>query len=210
MYFATNVSYASLPLFLPTIISDLGAFTSIQSNGLSAPPYLFVFFNILIVTWLSDKYKMRGPFIFLMASVAAIGFILLAATKSVASRYVGCFLAVNIFACVCLNLAWVANIHSTESKRAGGMVILATIGQCGPLLGTNVFPATEAPFYRKGMWISAAMCLLVAVLSVLLTFILIWQNKKMEREGLIPPKDAPPENGLEDRDVKYPRYRYIW
>jgi hypothetical protein len=36
---------------------------------------------------------------------------------------------------VALLLAWVSNIHATESRRAGGYTVLATVGQCGPLLG---------------------------------------------------------------------------
>jgi MFS family permease len=217
MYFSINVSFASLPLFVPTIISQMGSFSKIQSNGLSAPPYLLNFFVILIVCWLSDRFELRGPFCATMAVIAAIGFILQATTESTASRYVGVFLAVQVFCCVSLTLAWTANIHSTESKRAGGMTVLATIGQCGPLLGTNVFPESEKPYYRKGMWISASFCLLIAVCSVALSCILIAENKKMEREGIIPPKGEGVKDGLQDHVKRVeegrkgaPRYRYIW
>lgn len=215
MYFSINVSFASLPLFVPTIISQMGSFTKIQSNGLSAPPYLLCAFVIVFVCWLSDRIGMRGPPCAIMAVVAAVGFIIQATTTTTVARYIGVFLAVEIFCCVALTLAWVSNIHATESKRGGGMTILATIGQCGPLLGTNVFPESEAPYYRKGMWISASFCLLVAACSVALSLILIWENKKMEKEGLIPPKNAGPQDGLQDREKHlgrpaYPRYRYIW
>ncbi|ETN39316.1 uncharacterized protein HMPREF1541_05539 [Cyphellophora europaea CBS 101466] len=207
MYFSCNVSFASLPLFVPTIISGLGVFTKIQSNGLSAPPYVLCFFMILLLTFLSDRYKMRAPFIIFAALVAAIGFILQATCKSPAARYTGVFLAVQVFCCVALTLAWVSNIHSTESKRAGAMTILATIGQCGPLLGTNVFPESEKPYYHKGMWISASFCLLIAACSVALAGILIRENKQMERQGLIP-KKGETRDGLKDRDVEgVPRYR---
>ena len=137
MYFSVNVSFASLPLFVPTIISEMGTYTKQQSNGLSAPPYLLCLIMIILLTWLSDRYKMRGPFVFLAAMIAAIGFIIQATASSTAPRYVGIFLAVQCFCCVALILAWTANIHGTESKRAGGMTILATIGQCGPLLGES-------------------------------------------------------------------------
>ena len=116
-----------------------------QSNGLSAPPYLFCFFYIIFICWLSDKLQMRGPFVALSAGLAAIGFIVEAATTSVASRYFGIFLSILVFASVAGLLAWTANIHATESKRAGGYTVLATLGQCGPLLGTNVFPESDAP-----------------------------------------------------------------
>ena len=135
MYFSCNVSFASLPLFLPTIIADLGSFDKVQANGLSAPPYLFCFFYIIFICWLSDKLKMRGPFVALSAGLAAIGFIIEATTTSVASRYFGMFLSILVFASIALLLAWTANIHATESKRAGGYTVLATLGQCGPLLG---------------------------------------------------------------------------
>ena len=138
MYFSCNVSFASLPLFVPTIISNMGSFSKVQSNGLSAPPYVLCFFLIITLCYLSDRYKMRGPFIVFAALVAAVGFIIQATATGVGARYFGVFLAVQVFCCVALTLAWVSNIHSTESKRAGGMVILATLGQCGPLLGTNV------------------------------------------------------------------------
>lgn len=75
--------------------------------------------------------------------------------------------------------------------------------------GTNVFPASEKPYYRKGMWISAAFCLLVAVLSCVLSLWLIWENKKMEKEGV------PEVEEFEDTSIARPtgqheRHRYIW
>ena len=42
MYFCVNVSYSSLPVFLPTIIQDMG-YTSINAQGLSAPPSFAAF-----------------------------------------------------------------------------------------------------------------------------------------------------------------------
>jgi peptidoglycan/LPS O-acetylase OafA/YrhL len=117
----------------------MGAFSQIQSNGLSAPPYLLCFFVIILLCWLSDRYKMRGPFVALAASLAAIGFIINATTTTAAPRYFSTFLSVLIFASVALLLAWTANIHASESKRSGGYVILGLIGQCGPLLGQYPF-----------------------------------------------------------------------
>lgn len=209
MYFSVNVSFASLPLFTPTIISQMGAFSEIQSQGLSAPPFLLCFFVILLVAWVSDKANMRGPFISFAALVAAIGFILQATLTSTAARYVGLFLAVEIFVCVSLLLSWTANIHSNESKRTAGYIILSTIGQCGPVLGTNVFPDDEQPYYRKGMWISCVFCLLVSVLSIVLSLWLVKENRDMEKMGLpsgddrTEVKDAPSEPGSRVRRFKY-------
>lgn len=211
MYFGYNVSFASLPLFVPTIISQMGTFDRVEANGLSAPPYVIAFLTILLICWLSDRFALRGPFIVLCSVVAAVGFILQATTTGVVPRYIGVFLSIQIFIGVPLTLAWVASIHSTESKRAGANVIMYTIGQCGPLLGTNVFPESEKPYYRKGMWISAAMCLMSGCLAVLLSVILIAENKKMEREGTIPRKgEEQVEHSVPEGQKNMPRYRYIW
>lgn len=211
MYFGFNVSFGSLPLFVPTIISQMGSFTRVEANGLSAPPYFLAFFSILLVTWLSDRFGVRGPFVVLCSLVASVGFILQATTTGVVPRYVGVFLSIQIFIGVPLTLAWVASMHSTDSKRAGANAIMYTIGQCGPLLGTNVFPDSENPYFRKGMWISAAMCLMCAGIAIVLSTILIAENKKMEREGLIPRKgEEKVEQDAADETRAVPRYRYIW
>lgn len=89
MYFSVNVSFASLPLFVPTIVSEIGTFTTVQAQGLSAPPYALCFFVILGVCWMTDKFRIKGPFITAAALVAAVGFILLATCKSPVARYIG-------------------------------------------------------------------------------------------------------------------------
>jgi hypothetical protein len=113
----------------------MGAFTTIQSNGLSAPPYLLCFFVICGTAWVSDRVGVRGPFVSLFSLIAAIGYIILGTTTGVAPRYFGIFLAVLIFTSVAQLLVWVGNTHATDSRRAGGFAILATFGQCGPVLG---------------------------------------------------------------------------
>ena len=117
---------------------------------------------------------MAGP-----ALVAAVGYILLGTSTTVAVRY---FLSVQIFISVAMILTWVGNAHATGSKRGGAFAMLAAGGQGGPVLGTNIFPKTDAPYYREGMWISCGACLLVFFCAVLQTFILWRANKKRDRK----------------------------
>lgn len=181
MYFGCNVSFASLPLFVPTIIAEIGTFSRIQANGLSAPPYLLTFILIVIIAFVSDRVQMRGPFVVVFGIVSAIGFLLLATTEAAVPRYLGVYLAITIFVCVAILIPWCSNTHATESKRAGGWAIFAIMGQCGPLLGTNLFPAAEGPYYRKGSWISFAFCLLVASCAAGFSLLLAQENKKLDR-----------------------------
>ncbi|KUJ22189.1 MFS general substrate transporter [Mollisia scopiformis] len=180
--FSCNVSFASLPLFLPTIISELGTFSQLESNGLSAPPYLLCFFVIIATAIVSDRVRLRGPFASFFALLAAIGFIILGTATSVTARYVGIFLTVNIFVTTTIILIWNSNINATGSKRAGGLWIMMTVGQCGTLLGTNIFPSSERPFYRKGMWIACSFSLLAAVASAVLSTLLFLENRRRDRK----------------------------
>ena len=75
--------------------------------------------------------------------------------------------------------------------------------------GTNVFPASEKPYYRKGMWISAAFCLLVAVLSGCLSLWLIHENKKMDREG-VPEVEEFEETSVARESGRHEKHRFIW
>ncbi|KAK5625459.1 hypothetical protein RRF57_001176 [Xylaria bambusicola] len=190
MYFGCNVSFASLPLFVPSIIAEIGSFSRIQANGLSAPPYVLTFILIITCAFISDRVRMRGPFVCFFAVVSAIGFLLLATTEAPASRYLGVYFAITIFVSVAILIPWVSNSHNTESKRAGGYAICATFGQAGPLVGTNIFPSHEAPYYRKGSWISFSFCVLVAITSATFSFLLRRENRRLdrlqseEREGL--------------------------
>jgi hypothetical protein len=181
MYFGCNVTFASLPVFLPTIINEMGSFSSVQSNGLSAPPYLFCFFVIIGCAFASDKVRNRGAFVAANAFIAAIGFLIMAVTTKTAVRYFALFLCVLIFVSVAIILAWVTNNSGTDSKRAGGLWILATGGQCGPILGTKVFPSTEGPYYRKGMWICCGFCFFVFALATTLSFLLRMENRRRDK-----------------------------
>ena len=182
MYFGCNVCFASLPLFVPTIISEMGSFSRIQSNGLSAPPYVFCFLAICTTAFVSDRLKIRGIFVCGPALLAAVGYIILGTTSSTGPRYFGLFLAVLIFVSVAMILTWVGNTHATDSKRAVAFALLATGGQCGPVLGTNIFPKSDAPYYRKGMWISCGACFIVVVTSAMQMFLLHRANKKRDEK----------------------------
>lgn len=63
-----------------------------------------------------------------------------------------------------------------------GIVILNVIGQCGPFLGTNVFPDREGPRYIRGQWICAAFMFFTTFLALGLRQLLWWENRRLDRE----------------------------
>lgn len=60
--------------------------------------------------------------------------------------------------------------------------MLNIIGQCGPLLGTRVYPDTDSPRFVEGHSICAAFMGFTTCLAVLLRFIVVWQNRSLDRQ----------------------------
>ncbi|CAJ2504697.1 Uu.00g120910.m01.CDS01 [Anthostomella pinea] len=181
MYFSCNVSFSSLPVFLPSILQNMG-FTAINAQGLSAPPYFLSFLVCIGTTWIADRTRQRGLMIIGLSLVAGIGYVLLATCKSVGVRYFGVFLAAaGVFPAISNILPWTVNNQGSDSKRGASIVLLNVIGQCGPLLGTRVFPTRNAPYFVEGMSICAGFMFLNALLALALRTHLGWENKKFER-----------------------------
>ncbi|KAL5043329.1 hypothetical protein BDW71DRAFT_199835 [Aspergillus fruticulosus] len=182
MYFSCNVSFSSLPVFLPTILEDMG-FESINAQGLTAPPFFVSFIFSILTTWLADRFQQRGLTIVFFSLLGAVGYVLLAACTTVAVRYFGVFLAAaGVFPCIANILPWVLNNQGSDSRRGMGIVILNIIGQCGPFLGTNVFPTSDGPRYIRGQSICAAFMFFNAVLALGLRFLLLWENKRLDKK----------------------------
>ncbi|CAK7202175.1 hypothetical protein SEUCBS139899_004895 [Sporothrix eucalyptigena] len=181
MYFSCNVSFASLPVFLPAILTTMG-FTSIDAQGLTAPPYFLSFLVCIGTTYLADRVRQRGLIIAGLSIMAGVGYILLATVRTVAVRYLGVFLAAaGVFPAIANILPWVLNNQGTDTKRGVGIAMLNIIGQCGPILGTRIFPTTQQPYYVKGMSICAAFMFFNAMLALGLRQYFVIKNRQLER-----------------------------
>lgn len=123
MYFSCNVSFASLPVFLPTILKESMhvfpflyaranncpvGFTAVNAQGLTAPPFFLAFLVTLVTSYTADKTQQRGIMVMILSAIGGVGYIVLAVTKSVGARYTGVFLAAaGIFPAIANILPWV-------------------------------------------------------------------------------------------------------
>lgn len=180
MFFSCNVAFSSMPVFLPTIIQEMGH-SSVSAQALSAPPYLVSFFVVIWSSYVSDRQKTRSPFIILMALTAMSGYLLILLTGLLGLpawlRYLGLYPAcMGFFSCVTLIITWTLNNQDSETKKGVGIAVLQFFGQCGPLLGTRLFPADDGPLYSTGMAVCAGFMGCVAVLAFGLRVVLIKEN----------------------------------
>lgn len=158
-------------------------YSSLSSQALSAPPYLIAFIVILISASLSDRYRNRGFFVCFFACVGTLGYSLIAVAGvkgwGVGWRYTGVYLAcIGFFSAVTIIITWTINNQISDSSKGTGLAMLNLIGQCGPLLGTKLYPARDGPLYTFGMSVCAGFMLAVALLSFALRAVLIRKNKK--------------------------------
>ncbi|KAH8692159.1 major facilitator superfamily domain-containing protein [Talaromyces proteolyticus] len=182
MYFGANVSYASLPVYLPTILSAMG-YSSINAQGLSAPPYFVAFLFALITTYIADRTQQRGLMLFATSIVGGIGYVVLATVTTVGVRYFAVFLAsAGVFSTIPNIIAWTLNNQGSDTRRGAGLVLINVVGQCGSVLSSRIYPTSEGPRYIKGQSVCAAFMFFTAILAFTLRFLLAWDNKNLERK----------------------------
>ena len=207
MFFACNVAFSSMPVFLPTILSHMG-FSRLAAQGLAAPPFLFSFVVVLVTAVLSDRLQSRSMPMLFHASLACTGYIFLALAGALnwegplahILRYAAIFpICAGFFSAVTIVITWTVNNQHSDEGKGTGMAILNVIGQLGPLVGTRLYPDAEGPFYVKGMSVCAAAMAIVGILALTLRVVLKRENAKQlkqealgvaEGEGLIQRRDG--------------------
>ncbi|KAI1491464.1 major facilitator superfamily domain-containing protein [Biscogniauxia mediterranea] len=191
MFFLTNMAYSSLPVFLPTILTEMG-YTALQAQALTAPPYLVSFLTVLATARLSDRHHSRAPFVALPALASAAGYAVLALAEPLRVppllRYLAVYpAAAGFFNVVVVVLAWSINNEPTTERAGGsgrgggyGYALLQAVGQCGPLVGTRLYPDADAPYFAPGMWACALAMAAVAALAFLLRCYLARRNRELD------------------------------
>lgn len=173
-------------LFVPSIIQSLG-YTAANAQLLTIPPYAFAFATTLTVAALSERTNKRAPFIAGSAAFGAIGYIILLANTDPKARpgvsYLGTFFAAGgIYPATALALSWPAINVSGQTKRAVANAMQISIGNCGAVLGTQLYRANDGPRYIVGHSFALGYLLANVLVSGALYFILKRENTK--RDGI--------------------------
>ncbi|KAI0002596.1 major facilitator superfamily domain-containing protein [Russula compacta] len=208
IYFGANAALASISAFLPTIITTFG-YTNAVAQLLTVPPYAVTSIVISILSWSSDRLLTRGPFIMITSALGGIGYLLLlVVAHNDHVRYLATFCVVSgTYTTIALVIAWYAHNLGSESKRATGTPLYMAIGQCGSILGSHLFPATEGPRYIKGFSILVGLLFLGTICSCILTTHFRYENARRDRVyGEHIPNTRVDTSELADRA---PGFRYV-
>ncbi|TLS21292.1 uncharacterized protein PpBr36_10305 [Pyricularia pennisetigena] len=205
LWFFLLVPLYSFSLFLPTIIFGMG-YTSTTAQLLTAPPNMTGFVSVIVCSYLSDRFKVRGPLIAGGTVLGIIGYTMLLASERNPVKYAGTFfIGLGVFQCSALMMGWCSNNLAPHYVRATGVGVIISLANCSAFIGTFIYLSDHAPRYILGHAIALGALCLTFVLTCVLMAYLHWENGKRERGYRDDRLLQPNAHRLGHR---HPRFRY--
>ncbi|KIK75615.1 hypothetical protein PAXRUDRAFT_835598 [Paxillus rubicundulus Ve08.2h10] len=170
--------------FLPTIINNFGYTISI-SQLLTVPPYALATVNVLVFAHLSDKFKLRSPFIFAAQSIALMGYMINISNARSGVKYFGTFLCVlGSYSAFPGGTSWLANNLRGKYKRAVGIALQISVASLGGAVASNIFRTQDAPRFLLGHGLEI-MFISIGLITIPITVLGYKRmNAKIDREEL--------------------------
>ncbi|KAF5353447.1 hypothetical protein D9756_008145 [Leucocoprinus leucothites] len=189
--FFDGTTIFGLAIFMPTIVNTLG-FPPIRSQLLTVGPFAAAFVVTLVISWASDRYKSRTIPLVCSSVLAAIGYIMYLCTNHRFTLYGSLFLtASGVYSIPPVSCAWISNNSEPHYRRATAIASTAVFTNCGGILSTWLFPASEAPKFRNTSIINLVFILLLGLTAVANGLMLHRFNKRKQdparRQELLAP-----------------------
>jgi dipeptide/tripeptide permease len=184
----TTTGYAT-SFFIPTILTQFGWLG--QSAQLhTIPVYGVGFVLTLACAWFSDRLQHRYLFTIGGLSLACVGYIVLLCQNDIKAadampigvRYAMIFFITSgNYIAQPLAVVWLANNMGGHYKRSFGAAIQIGVGNIGGIVGSNIFLAAEAPYYKTGYGTGLGLLLFGMCMCSVFYFGMMWENKKRDR-----------------------------
>lgn len=157
-----------------------------QTLLLTAPPYVLAVITTFINAWHADRTGERFLHVTLPLLVAVGSFILAAATKTLAPRYVAMMLMVpGIYTGYVVALAWISSsLPRPAAKRAAALAFINAVSNCSSIYASYMYPqpkSGEQPDLTVALSVDCATAAVAIMMAVLMRIILGRLNKKLDR-----------------------------
>ncbi|KAE8261912.1 hypothetical protein A4X03_0g2866 [Tilletia caries] len=200
LFFCVSLAGSSFPIYLPTILETFGH-TTVDSQRWTVPPYLAALAVSLSAAYFCDRYGGRGLVSGTMMLLGANGYLILALAENNRLKYFACvIIAIAVFTSAPLIYFWMSN-QMHHSRRGLALVILGTIGQGGPFVGTRLFPKREGPSYRRGLLSCAGVLFLGFTIAMATTAWMYFDNRKRQKLHPISKPKTQEEADKQERDI---------
>ncbi|GAE00022.1 vitamin H transporter, putative [Paecilomyces variotii No. 5] len=210
-YMAAEETASSLVAFQPTILKDLG-WTAASAQVHTIPVYAVAFVLTLSSAWLSDYWQQRYSFTLFGSALIIIGWsIELAQVPAAGVRYAGIFFtASGAFIMMSTIVVWLCVNVGKGVKRSVAMGLLTGFGNCGALISSNVFIASQSPRYPVGFGVGLAFGIVGSIAVTIYYFYLrrenSLRNKLQSVSGKIYTRDE--LDRMQDLGEAHPEFRF--
>ncbi|KAF2008908.1 pantothenate transporter liz1 [Aaosphaeria arxii CBS 175.79] len=178
------VSSASVTNFFPSVVKTLG-YGNIETLLLTAPPYALAVITTYLNAWHADRTGERFFHITIPLCVGVAAFILAAATKSTAPRYVAMMLMVpGVYTGYVVALAWISNsLPRPAAKRAAALAFINAISNTSSIYASYMYPQPKKgqPDLTIPLSVDCATAALAIIMTAIMRIILTRLNKKLDK-----------------------------
>ncbi|KAG9252424.1 major facilitator superfamily domain-containing protein [Emericellopsis atlantica] len=184
--FCCTTITSSLSFFLPIILRENMDMSVEKSQYLSTPPYFAAAAFMFAVAWVGEKYRIRGPLLFINSALGLVGLPLLGFAQNTGVCYFSTFL-------ICISgpggistcMAYQANNIRGHWKRAFCSATLIGFGGIGGITRSLVFRRQDSPQYRPGVY-ACMSCSLLVILIVAINAVYFRRcNKKADKGEMV-------------------------
>jgi len=197
--------------FIPTIIHNFGYSVPV-SQLLTIPPFVLGSIVVVATSLVSDRLRLRSPFIFAGLLLMLVGISINMANTPNGVKYFGCYwIAVGAFTSLAGMIAWLGNNLAGQYKRGMGMGIQIGIGNFCGMFAANMFPARDAPRYILGEGLTM-MFVGFGIVCVPLTVIIYTMiNQRRERilQGMLERGEKLSAAEIKRLGDRAPTFRYM-
>ncbi|KIL65769.1 hypothetical protein M378DRAFT_161779 [Amanita muscaria Koide BX008] len=180
--FGFTTSLYSFSYFFPTIVTGLG-YSGVQAQLHTVPPYAVAVFMTVAVAFLSDRTRLRDPFVIVLLPLTMMGYIIAIVATTNRVRYIGsCFIASGTYASVPCIFTGLANNTSGHYKRAAAIAVNIGFANASGFVATFIYTPDQGPRYKKGHTIALGLMVFGWVMIVAHLLYCLYENKA-RREG---------------------------
>ncbi|KAF6809908.1 allantoate permease [Colletotrichum sojae] len=188
--------------YLSYILRRLG-FSVFHANLLAIPSQFLFAVNLLIISWVSGKFKERA----IVSSIANIwifpwlvALVVLPADTSAWVRYALLTGLLSYPYCHAILVGWNAKNSNAVRTRAVSAALYNMFVQAGNIAASNIYRDDDQPLYRRGNKILLGVCCFNVVLFYAVKLFYIWRNKVRDRRWNAMTKEQQEDYSLNTTD----------
>ncbi|KAI1844078.1 hypothetical protein JX266_009751 [Neoarthrinium moseri] len=194
----TKTTAAAVTSFIPTLVATF-KFDSVKSLLMVAPPYVFASIVAMAVSISSDRLSERYFHLVLPLAVGMTGYIIAAATTTLAPRYFSLFLMLGgVYGSFNVTYAWISStLPRPLEKRAAAFAFTNMVGNFAQIYSPYMYDSKSGPRYLPAMTANTIFVFVSIICATILRFCLVRENRKLAAAELDTTETPDPKNGDE-------------